>query len=78
VPEQEKLFLTLSNETSQKQIIVSTIWVKMKLQVMMIFKLISTIKDKFINPSIALVIPMTSLRKTLETVLKAGLNLIWL
>ena len=40
------------------------------------FKLISTIKDKFINPSIALVIPMTSLRKTLKTVFKSikGLN----
>jgi DUF2075 family protein len=40
------------------------------------FKLISTIKDKFVNPSIALVIPMTSLRKTLKTVFKSikGLN----
>jgi DUF2075 family protein len=40
------------------------------------FKLISTIKDKFINPSIALVIPMTSLRKTLKIVFKSikGLN----
>ncbi|MBF4473058.1 DUF2075 domain-containing protein [Flavobacterium sp. HJJ] len=35
------------------------------------FKLISTIKDKFLNPSIALVIPMTSLRKTLKTVFRS-------
>lgn len=35
------------------------------------FKLISTIKDKFENPSIALVIPMTSLRKTLKKVFKS-------
>ena len=40
------------------------------------FKLISTIKDKFVNPSIALVIPMTSLRKTLKAVFRSikGLN----
>jgi hypothetical protein len=40
------------------------------------FKLISTIKDKFENPSIALVIPMTSLRKTLKAVFRSikGLN----
>jgi DUF2075 family protein len=40
------------------------------------FKLISTIKDKFENPIIGLVIPMTSLRKTLKTVFKSikGLN----
>jgi hypothetical protein len=40
------------------------------------FKLITTIKDKFVNPSIALVIPMTSLRKTLKAVFRSikGLN----
>jgi hypothetical protein len=40
------------------------------------FRLISTLKDKFKDPSIALVIPMTSLRKTLKGVFKSikGLN----
>lgn len=34
------------------------------------FKLISSIKDNFVNPSIAIVVPMTSLRKTLKNVFK--------
>jgi hypothetical protein len=40
------------------------------------FRLISTLKDKFKDPSIALVIPLTSLRKTLKEVFKSikGLN----
>jgi DUF2075 family protein len=35
------------------------------------FILMSTIKDKFVKPSIAIVVPMTSLRKTLKKVFKS-------